>query len=240
MLLILFFVLCGVVAKICYDTYKTTSLSEELTEIRNAMAEESETDWSNGLLAENSDYAGWLKVYCTDIDGPVVLGESNETYLYRDFYGEQSAAGTLFFDETTDFSTRGNRIIYGHKMKDDTMFGTLDSFKSIDFFEECGYITLEEITGKRDYKAFAVMVIPGNADSEQFIDIQKWNNSHSERDRTEMLREIKDHASIYQEPFLTDETSFLFLITCDYTRTNGRLCVVAKSIDVEESAVIEK
>ena len=86
------------------------------------MAQE-EKDWSKGMLAINPDYVGWLTVYGTTADGPVVQGEDNNEYLRTNIYGEHATAGTLFMDSIVDMDSGGNLIIYGHHMRDDTMFG---------------------------------------------------------------------------------------------------------------------
>lgn len=210
-----------------YSSYKTKQLSKQLTEIRKV----EEKDWSKGMLRLNEDYAGWLTVYGTGIDYPVVLGESNGTYLRRDFYGEYSIAGTLFFDETTDFTKDGNRIIYGHMMRDSTMFGDLKKFKDKNFFENNGYVRLEDINGTHDYKIFAALVVSGNHNSSSFIDLQKLNNTLGQSQNRKMLEMIEERAFIYQKPlYVNKEDKYLFLVTCDYSRNNGRLVLVARSI----------
>ena len=233
-LLAAFCILFCFVVQTVYQTYKVEEMRYKLSEIKNIEKKASEADEKKGesiSLAEiNPDYAGWLRVLGTKVDYPVVLGQTNEKYLHRDFYGQDSAAGTLFFDETTELSQKGNRIIYGHKMKDNTMFGSLDKFKDKDFFKDNGYVKLEDINGTYAYRIFAAMVLPGNSDSESFIDIQKWNNNLDEEETEEMLQTIKDRASIYQEPLKTQDDTFLFLVTCDYSRDNGRLVLVARRI----------
>lgn len=234
-LLTTFFVLCGLIVKNYHMTYMTVTTNEEVRSIREEITEEENSDWSKGMLEENPDYAGWLTVYGTSIDLPVVLGETNNTYLRQDFYGNYSIAGTLFFDETTDFTEHGNRIIYGHKMRDDTMFGSLENFKDIEYLKENRFVTLEDINGTHLYEVFAVMVVPGSASSPSFIDFQKWNNTMDIEERTLMVKKLDERSSIYREPFLTEDSTFLFLISCDFTRTNGRLCVVAESITEADS-----
>lgn len=234
-LLVVFFVSCSLLILSLYRTYKVKQTDRQLSEIRVVVQEQlEEKDWSNGMLELNPDYAGWLKVYETGVDNPVVLGETNDTYLRRDFYGKWSIAGTLFFDETTDFEQQGNRIIYGHMMKDDTMFGGLVKFKNKDFFKENGYVRLEDINGIQDYKIFAALVVDGNVDSPDFIDLQKWNNVLSEEETEEMLRVVEDRASIYQKPLKRDGDTYLFLVTCDFSKDNGRLVLVARSIQEQE------
>lgn len=230
-LLITFFALCGLIAMTLYQTHRVTQTDQQLIEVRTLSKEN--TDWSKGMLELNPDYSGWLTVYGTGVDNPVVLGETNDSYLRRDFYGEWSIAGTLFFDETTDFSKDGNRIIYGHKMKDDTMFGGLDQFKNKEFFKENGYVRLEDINGVHDYQIFAALVVAGNTDSPSYINLQQWSNVLDKDETEEMLTTVKERASVYQEPMKREGDTYLFLVTCDYSRNNGRLVLVARSVQAE-------
>ena len=99
------------------------------------MAQE-EKDWSKGMLAINPDYVGWLTVYGTTADGPVVQGEDNNEYLRTDIYGEHATAGTLFMDSIVNMDSGGNLIIYGHHMKNGTMFAQLLKFREKSFLKK--------------------------------------------------------------------------------------------------------
>lgn len=114
--LIAVFILSGMLLRSIAQTKKTQELTSSLQAIRTTAQETNETDWSNGMLAVNPDYKGWLTVYGTTATGPVVQGETNDTYLRTDIYGEHSIPGTLFLDEVCDTRQHGNLIIYGHKI----------------------------------------------------------------------------------------------------------------------------
>ena len=146
--LIAVLILSGMLLRSIAQTKKTQELTSSLQAIRTTTQETNETDWSNGMLAVNPDYKGWLTVYGTTATGPVVQGETNDTYLRTDIYGEHSIPGTLFLDEVCDTRQHGNLIIYGHKMNDGTMFGSLDKFKDPEFFDENGTVCWEGEYGK--------------------------------------------------------------------------------------------
>lgn len=112
--LIAVLILSGMLLRSIAQTKKTQELTSSLQAIRTTAQETNETDWSNGMLAVNPDYKGWLTVYGTTATGPVVQGETNDTYLRTDIYGEHSIPGTLFLDEVCDTRQHGNLIIYGH------------------------------------------------------------------------------------------------------------------------------
>lgn len=214
------------------QTKETQDLNVQLVEMRQeAETEEDNTDWSKGMLDINSDYKGWLTIYGTQISEPVVQGETNETYLRTNINGEHAEAGTLFLDETTDLSQDGNLIIYGHKMNDGTMFGTLDKFEDEEFFDNNGTVCWESEKGKEYYQIFALLVLPGYSTDPDFIDLQAWNNVLDEEQTADMLNTIADRASIFRgESFNLEKDKYIFLVTCDYSINNGRLVLVGRRL----------
>lgn len=214
------------------QTKETQDLNVQLVEMRQeAETEEDNTDWSKGMLDINSDYKGWLTIYGTQISEPVVQGETNETYLRTNINGEHAEAGTLFLDETTDLSQDGNLIIYGHKMNDGTMFGTLDKFEDEEFFDNNGTVCWESEKGKEYYQIFALLVLPGYSTAPDFIDLQAWNNVLDEEQTADMLNTIADRASIFRgESFNLEKDKYLFLVTCDYSINNGRLVLAGRRL----------
>lgn len=214
------------------QTKETQDLNVQLVELRQeAETEEDNTDWSKGMLDINSDYKGWLTIYGTQISEPVVQGETNETYLRTNINGEHAEAGTLFLDETTDLTQDGNLIIYGHKMNDGTMFGTLDKFEDEEFFDNNGTVCWESEKGKEYYQIFALLVLPGYSTAPDFIDLQAWNNVLNEEQTADMLNTIADRASIFRgESFNLEKDKYIFLVTCDYSINNGRLVLVGRRL----------
>lgn len=228
--LIAVFVLSFLLIRSIMRTKETQQLTATLQTIRET-AEQNDTDWSQGMLAVNPDYKGWLTVYGTTATGPVVQGETNETYLRTNINGEHAEAGTLFLDETTDLSQDGNLIIYGHKMNDGTMFGTLDKFEDEEFFDNNGTVCWESEKGKEYYQIFALLVLPGYSTAPDFIDLQAWNNVLDEEQTADMLNTIADRASIFRgESFNLEKDKYLFLVTCDYSINNGRLVLVGRRL----------
>lgn len=214
------------------QTKETQDLNVQLVEMRQeAETEEDNTDWSKGMLDVNPDYKGWLTIYGTQISEPVVQGETNETYLRTNINGEHAEAGTLFLDETTDLTQDGNLIIYGHKMNDGTMFGTLDKFEDEEFFDNNGTVCWESEKGKEYYQIFALLVLPGYSTDLNFIDLQAWNNVLDEEQTADMLNTIADRASIFRgESFNLEKDKYIFLVTCDYSINNGRLVLVGRRL----------
>ena len=88
------------------------------------------------LLAQNQDVIAWI--YCPDtpINYPIVQASDNNYYLRRRLDGKRHTAGTLFMDSRNEANfSNWNSIIYGHNMKNDTMFGTLTDYQDAAYFE---------------------------------------------------------------------------------------------------------
>ena len=96
------------------------------------------------LRAMNNDVIGWLTVYDTTIDYPVLRSpKSNDDYLSKNPEGEWEGSGSLFLDHNNkaDFSDF-NTIIFGHHMAGPAMFGGIDEFLNKDYFDKHEYANL--------------------------------------------------------------------------------------------------
>lgn len=92
------------------------------------------------LQAINPDVIGWIEIYGTNIDYPLLYSENSDKYLTRDARGRYSLTGSIFLDGgcSPDFSDL-TTIIYGHHMDRNLMFGPIDDFKEHPFFAEHRY-----------------------------------------------------------------------------------------------------
>lgn len=103
------------------------------------------------LQAINPDVVAWIYLEGTVINYPVVLGSDNSEYLYKLVDGTTNSAGSIFMDyrNQPDFSNR-NTILYGHHMKNKTMFGPITNYKDQAFYEE--HPTCLILTPEGNYK----------------------------------------------------------------------------------------
>ena len=94
----------------------------------------------SGLKELNPDCIGWIRFENIDISYPIMQGEDNEYYLKHTFEGQAVTAASIFMDANNhaDFSDQ-NTFIYGHNMKDKTMFGKLNNYKDEEFYKENPY-----------------------------------------------------------------------------------------------------
>lgn len=84
----------------------------------------------------NPDIKAWIYLKDTVIDYPIVQGSDNSTYLSKKFNGEWGGCGTLFADcATNNAFEQFVTIVYGHHMKDGTMFAPLSKYRDREFFD---------------------------------------------------------------------------------------------------------
>jgi sortase B len=81
------------------------------------------------LMDENPDVKGWIKIEGTMIDYPIMLNNSDGNYyLYRDMNGKTSTSGSIFMELGQDLDAYAFHCLYGHHMKNGTMFRDLDNY----------------------------------------------------------------------------------------------------------------
>lgn len=139
------------------DTETEPKTPEEPETGESAEPEETLRDLS-GLFAENSECIGWLYIPDTAIDYPVMHTPSNpQKYLRCNFYGEYSQSGIPFLDYRCR-PDGGNLLIYGHNMKNGTMFSDLKKYLDADFLESHPTVELQTADGLRRYTVTEVKV----------------------------------------------------------------------------------
>jgi sortase B len=178
------------------------------------------------LCELNPDVVGWLTIYGTYIDYPLVQGEDNEVYISRNPLGEYSLTGSLFLDyrNSRDFSDF-NTIIYGHNMSPPIMFGTIRDFKEEDYFESHKYG--EVYFGGRSW-GLEIFAIVG-ADS---YDTKIYAPGvQGEENKTAYLENLLANAVYKRDVGVTAADKILVLSTCSNVGTNARDLLIARVTD---------
>lgn len=103
------------------------------------------------LITENADCIGWLFIDGTNISYPVMYTPSEpQKYLRRNFYGKYSQSGVPFLDGRCDIQST-NIIIYGHNMRNGTMFSDLKNYVDIDFLNAHRTVKFETADGVQTF-----------------------------------------------------------------------------------------
>ncbi len=184
-------------------------------------AEKAEEIDFEALRRINPDIAAWIRLKDSKINYPVVRGEDNYKYLSTRFDGAASDAGCLFIDAFTenpflDFLT----IIYGHHMRDGSMFAGLDKFSDPVYGKK--HPRFEIITPEEKYNMEVIGYFPVKADSFLY-DL----NVSAEEERKAYIEKL--HASAkYELADVTEEDRLVLLSTCAYTAKNARTVVMGK------------
>ena len=182
------------------------------------------------LYNKNKDFFGWLKIEGTKIDYPVMYTpRDNEYYLHRDFNGDYSESGCLFIDGSCP--AKGNfYLIYGHHMRNGSMFGELPNYKDYEFYKEHKTVFFDTRYELRDYEvvaAFYAQVFPEDEEDDHFC-YYKYTDLTNPQKFSEYVTNVKANA-IYDTgitPVYGDE--LIALSTCNYHTEDGRFVVVAR------------
>lgn len=176
------------------------------------------------LLEENQDTVGYIKIENTKIDYPVVQTADNEYYRVHNFNGDDSEAGAIFLDCKCNIKLiedTGNFVIYGHNMKDDSMFAALMNYKDETFFEQNGIIELNTLYENYEWEIFSVYVTPI---SFNYLD----TTFHTDQSYENYLNTCKDMSMYPNDVIPTINDSILTLSTCTYEFDNARFVVQAR------------
>lgn len=152
--------------------------AEEVQKLKNSEGKE-EKHWNSPLEIDfqelkniNEDVAGWIYMEALpDISYPIVKGNDNDFYLHHTYKKESLFSGSIFMDmkNTKDFSDQ-NTIIYGHNMKDGSMFGTLKNYKKEEIKNKSPYFWI--ITEKEAYKYQIFAIYTADVDGDTYTLIQ--------------------------------------------------------------------
>lgn len=208
-----------------YQYYNEYKISGEKYEQLTAMYNEEQSD-SPSLSDINSDYVGWISVEGTDIEYPVVLAKDNDYYLDHNFYHEPDKVGAIFMDYRNSADQLGeNTVIYGHNMKDESMFGSLKKLIHEDVIDD-PKITLEfqgEIYEWQVFSAYETY----EADWMQ-VDFE------NDEDYTTYINSLQQESEKFPlVEKLTSSDKLITLATCTPNDRNERLVVQGKLIKDE-------
>lgn len=180
------------------------------------------------LFEENQDFIGWIQIEGTKLNYPVMhTPKDPEYYLHRAFDKSESMSGTPFIGQGSLNSRSDNLLIYGHNMKNGTMFHSLLSYKNKEFWEKYPVIKFNTLYEKEEYvivSAFYTDVTPGNGHFEFY----NYINFDTEKEQNRFAKKCKEQSLYETKIDIEKETKFITLVTCSYHSENGRFVVVAK------------
>ncbi len=178
----------------------------------------------SSLLEVSSDAVGWIKIPGTNIDYPVVKGLDNDFYLKSNIKGEPDKAGSIFMDYRNDgMAEERHTIIYGHHMKDGTMFMALMSFKEPEFLLENRIIEFNTLYQDIQWEIFSAYVTDTDFDYlvTSFTTLQAYDS---------FLNSIKSKSYYPMNSDITSADTILTLSTCTYEFKDARFVIHARRL----------
>jgi sortase B len=184
------------------------------------------------LYEMNRDMVGWLEIENTAIDYPVVqTPKSPNFYLRRNFYKEDATCGTIYAREACDINLPSdNVVLYGHNMRNGTMFADLMDYKSKSFWEDHKYVHFDTLHEFRTYEVFAVFQT--TADLTKGFTYHIFDTFNTEADFNSYVSTCKNLSRKYYDTGITPVygDKLLTLSTCDKSIEDGRFVVMCRRI----------
>ena len=228
---LLFFILCVLFSgySIWDNNHIYTKASPSVYETYKP--EKEDTKSFEELIRINPDVYGWITLYGTQIDYPLVQAEDNDKYVNTDYEGNFSLSGALFLDCNNARDMRDTvNIIYGHHMEKDKMFGGLDHYEKQDYFKEHQYGNL--YVDGTNYGLEFFMLIKADA-----YDSKVYNTN--ERDINQYIEYISSYS--LQKLDIPECERLICLSTCSSDSTNGRVILVGSiTSETFEDPYLEK
>ncbi len=185
------------------------------------------------LYLKNNDLVGWISIPGTKIDYPVVQSPYERNYYLRRNFDKQSAtAGTIYVREECDvFAPSDNLTIYGHNMRNGTMFADMHKFKEEAFWLEYNTIAFNTLYERHTYEIFAVFVSCADMSDKANFRYHLFDDAANEAEFDAFVERCLS-MSLYDthiRPQYGDK--LITLSTCDKSIDDGRLVIVARRMD---------
>lgn len=180
------------------------------------------------LRETNEDVVGWIRISGLDmVSYPIVYSDDNEFYLNHNWDKSYTRYGAIFTDMLNDNGFADPyTVIYGHNMKDGSMFGALDKYRSSKFYlENGGFITIYLPEQTNVYKIFSIRVVEGD-------DAGTYTFGFDHGDSFEDYLKAMKKASEYKTGVdVNGKDTVITLSTC---HNNDRFVVSAKLVAIQE------
>lgn len=179
------------------------------------------------LKSEYPGIVGWLYLPETQINYPVMQAEDNDYFLHRLPNGKENSAGSIFMDFRVNADlSHGNFILYGHNMKNNSMFGTVLDYRDSAFYENHPYLFYFTDSGKYRLEIFAGV----HTTSDSYI----YSFPQTDDEMRNYLSKIRSN-SVFKSDVPVSATDRIFVLsTCSGRTTDThRFVICAKLVPIE-------
>ncbi len=201
---------------------------------------------AENLLELSDDVVGYITIPDTVINYPVMQNlddsEGEEYFLYHDFYGENSNLGSIFLDFRCSFDVVGedkklvrptseNLIIYGHNMKNESMFGSLKHYKDDEtYYEKHPLIELNSNYQQYTFKIYGYFIADALDTTDTRFEYWNYIELDDEESFYDYVNEVKRRTLRLTNVDVEYGDMLLTLSTCSSAVSNGRLVVCARAL----------
>lgn len=213
------------VGKILWEYYQGTQQYKEVAETAEIKekGDDLSVNWRK-LMAKYDNVKGWLYSKGTVINYPIVQGEDNSFYLYHMINGEYNGKGSLFLDYQCEQPFRQFlSVIYGHRMKDGSMFHSLIEYRDHAYYEKHPKMLLVTPDESYDVLVFAAVTIPSDS-----VMYNMW--FEDEAALQAYLDWIREHTELVTDVDVTIQDRIVMMSTCTYEFDEARLVVYGKLV----------
>lgn len=202
-----------------------TDIKVESTKIDDTL------DKVNDIYFRNKDIVGYIKINGTNIDYPIMY-TGNDYYLHRNTDKEYSTAGTPYIDKRNILNPRDtNILIYGHNMKNGTIFHDLLNYEDSNYYNEHKYVYIYTLTEKHKYIITNVFKSKIYNTDDKVFKFYKFYNANNESEFNNYVANINALSLYNTGETLSYGDELITLVTCEYSTENGRMVVVAKRVE---------
>lgn len=184
------------------------------------------------LSQVNGDLIAWIYMKAADINYPVVQTSDNDFYLYHTFEQHVNSVGCIFMDCNGDKQFQDyNTFLYGHNMKNGSMFGTLKKLRNEpEQYEEDPYFYIYTEKGVGKYFIYSYYIT--EPDSEQY------NEVTTKKEYASYIEKARKHSEISINQDISEDKNTVTLSTCSSTGDNPK-CMLLHGILVDYKPTID-
>lgn len=216
------------VANVPLPDARTDEKKAEESESGNAIITPFEVDF-DALHAINEDIVGWIYCEGTSINYPILQTDDNDYYIHRSYDRSYLFTGSIFVEELNQpIFMDSNTIIYGHNMRDGSMFAVLQDWREQEFYDTHRYIWI--FTPEQDYAmlVFSAYTTSATSDTYQVF-------SGPGEDMNQYLAYAQNSSEFSSDVELDPEGKYVVLSTCAYVFDNARYVLHGMLIPVDSA-----
>ncbi len=244
---LIFAISLGAIVYLCFiEPYMNRSTINELEEIYYSGNDDSgETDDNSrgdlsAITAVNSDIMGWIKIKGTQVNNPVLQSPATDStyYLYRNYKKISSGFGSIFLDSLCKYEKPSkNLILYGHNMRDGSMFGNLLKYDNLDFYKAHPTIMFDTLNEQADWKIISIFKTNTLEEHGKIFDYLKIDFA-KDKDFLNFVYDVKVRSLIDTPIDIGKNDHIITLSTCSYELDDFRTVVVARKVREGEDVAV--